>query len=235
MDDKEIEQKLKESAQKIKAKDFEERWATISERIDADQSQDGGDEVQSAVLVTSANTVHTVNSLRKKFLFAFCGIVAAIAICLAIVLPIVLGKDKGQKYYYILNLTNESVSESEFFDGIEQSDLTLFDLTDFELDTFSLYYTADGGLAGGGVEVIDESLEIFAKLVFYTNNVRSDFEVGTDYSEYVVNGYNVNYKTENAEVFYTTKAKATKGSMVYELTITAADDNPKILFDKLFG
>ena len=235
MEDKEIEQLLKESADKIKMKDFEERWEAISDRINANQSCECKEEIQSTVLVTSANRTQTHNLLRKRIIVSVCSIFAVILLCLAIVLPIVLKKDKGPKYYLFLNLTNSNVTESQFFDGIGKSDLTLIELSDFDMSSFTFYYTEDNKLVGGALELSDEELGVYSELTFYLNIVMSGFGVGTDYKDYSVNGYNVIYNTEYAEEAYTTKAKATKANMVYELSILSLDDNLESLFDKLFN
>lgn len=234
MEDKEIERRLKESVEKIKMKDFEERWEAISDRIGAGHSCEGAERIQSAVLVTSDNRTQSQSSVRKIIIFAICSIFAVAAIILAIVLPLTLGKNKGQKKFLSQELVSVSATESSFYNAVNNSSLKVIDLSEFSKDQYFLYYTNDNELAGGSVEVIVEELGVYIELVFYRDNVISKFEIGTDYKEYTVNGYKVIYSTENAEVYYAAKAKVTKANIVYELTITSGDDNIQSVFDKLF-
>ena len=188
MEDKEIEQLLKESADKIKMKDFSERWEAISDRINESQSCVCQEKVQSTVLVTASNQTQSDNTFRKKVIFSVLGLFVAIVTCLAIVLPITLGRNNEKKYLFN-ELTNFNVTESEFYDAIAESDLKLLQLSGFEQDSFLTYYTSDSKIVGGSVELTEEELGVYIKLVFYTNNVVSKFEVGTGLIDINVKGY----------------------------------------------
>lgn len=235
MEDKDIEQMLKDSADKIKMKDFSERWEAISDRIQAGQSCECKETVQSAVLVAPNSKTVTEDTFKKKIIISICSLFAAVLICLAILLPVVLNKKKEPTRYLFNSLLNSQVTGSEFFDAVDNSDLVLIGLSGYELNAYTLYHTPDNNLVGGKIELNEEEFGALVELAFYKYNVTSKFEVGTEYEEYTVNGYKIIYNTENSEDFYTTKAKATKGNMVYDLNVTSLDDNLTSLFDKLFG
>ncbi len=235
MEELEVEKLLKESSEKIKMKEFSERWDKISEKIQTVSGCEQKEVVQSAVLATTANENFQTNTVKRKIIYSVCGLFLIIVLCLAIVLPVMLAKNEAPKLYAVKDLKRVSVSESEFDSAIAESDLSITDLSEYNKDIYALLYNSDNVLFGGSLELTDDELGIYTLLVFYKNNIISDFTVGEEYIESEVNGYKIKYKTVFADDSYTTKAIAEKGNMVYELDCLALENNIESFFEKLFG
>ena len=235
MEDKEIEHLLKESAEKIKMKDFSERWSVISEKIQSSQVLGDNVTADQTVLVSQTNNVLSRASITKKIVYSVCSVFLFVAICLAVVLPICLIKNEEQPRYALNGLNSFNVSESSYYDEIHKSGLAVIDFSGFETNIYTLFYTKDDVLVGGGAEITDEEFGGYIELVFYTDKVTSQFDIGLDFKKCVINGYKIEYKTETTEDFYSTKAKAVKGNIVYELDCLAVEENIEVLFEKLFS
>ena len=175
MEDKEIEQLLKESADKIKMKDFSERWEEIRDRLDFPQSAEVTVESGETVLATSSNVNMTQHTMRKKVLYSLCTVFLLIVICLAVVLPLTLNRNSERKYLTWSDLTEHNVSESEFFDGLEKSNLKIVDFAKYQIEQYFLYYSPEEVLVGGSLEFLDEECGVLATIRFYDSIVKSPF------------------------------------------------------------
>ncbi|MBD5631799.1 MAG: hypothetical protein HDP34_01025 [Clostridia bacterium] len=233
MENKDIEQLLKESADEVKVKDFSERWENIKDRICSTKEIELKETTSETVLATSANSNLSQNSVRKKIIISVCAIFLLIGLCLAIVLPLTL-KNNDKIYFNLNELKHEIVTEDEFYAQIEETALKIFDLKSFEVDNFVLYYTEDNIVVGGKIEISDE--ETFATVVFYNTSVKSSFEIGTDNKTCVKGGYNIEYITEiDADELYSSMAKAVGANISYEFDCLSLDENIETFFEKIFG
>ena len=236
MEDKDIEKYLKERAEEVKVKDFSERWNSISERINSAQEVELKATASETVLATSSNSNMSNNAVSKKLIISLSMVFLAIALCLAIVLPITLKKTGEQIYFNFNDLSNTSVSADEFYDKIEEADLNIVDIQKFEASSYGLYYTEDNKVAGGRFDIFDEDEVVFVKVIFYSTLVKSSFETGEDFKSCNVNGFKIEYKTGLSEdEQYETRAKAVSDSINYELVCLSADENIENFFNKLFG
>ena len=235
MENKDVEKLLKESAEELKAKDFSERWKNISERINSAQEVEIKETTSETVLVTSVNTNTSQNSIRKKIGFSVCAVFLLRVMCLAIVLPITLKTNDKPIFFNLDELNNDGVSEDEFYNKIYEADLKIFNIEDFDVDSYILFYTEDNIVVGGKFEINDEDEGIYSKVIFYDTSVKSSFEIGEDYKSYNVNGFNIEYKTALFEELYSTTAKAVGANISYEFECLAIDENIESFFDKLFG
>lgn len=235
MENKDIEKLLKESANEVKIKDFSERWEKIKERIDSAQEVELKETTSETVLATSSNTSVSQNSVRNKFIVSVCAVFLIIGICLAIVLPLTL-KHNDKIYFSLHELTPVTVTENEFYDNLDKTDLKIFNLEKFEVNSYALLYTQDNILVGGRFDITDEEEGVLVSLTFYNSSVTSEFKADKDYNLYNVNGFKIDYKTKlNDNGLYLTTAKAVGKNISYELKCLSGEENIETFFQKFFG
>ena len=234
MDDKSIEQNLKESADRIKTKDFSERWKDISGRIQTVSEVDK-EVIKDAVLLEASGVNTSQSPVRKNFIISICALFLIFAVILAIVLPIVLNRNESPSYLNPDQLTYKKMSKDEFYTELKNSDIELVDISKFEINVYYLGYTDEMEIAGGIVEALDEADDIIAEIYFYKDIVVSTFDVGSESKEYVTNGIIVEYATVIDEEFYNSKAKATKNKIIYNISCLALEEDISSFFEKLFG
>lgn len=236
MENKDIEKILKESAEEVKVKDFSEKWKDINDRIQSLQNVELKETTSETVLATTVNSSSYQNTTRKRIIYSVCAVFLFIAVCLAIVLPVTLKKSDNIKYLTFNELTNQTVSENEFYKKIEETDLELVNIEKFVVNSYVLLYTKeDGLLVGGKLEIVDETDGVWSEIVFYDSIIKSSFDIGKDYKTCGINGFNIEYKTELTEDYYTSKVKAVKNSTSYELECLSLDENIESFFEKIFG
>ncbi|MDE7167730.1 MAG: hypothetical protein K2O28_02645 [Clostridia bacterium] len=237
MEDKDIEQYLKERADEVKVKDFSERWEKLKGRIEAAQEVELKETASETVLATSSNGNVSSNAVRKKLIISLSAVFLAIALCLAIVLPITLKKNDVRHYLSFKDLSSsEALTADEFYDQIEETDLNIVDIQKFEASSYGLYYTDENKVVGGRFDIFDEDEGILASIVFYDIIVISSFEIGEDFKSCDVNGFYIEYKTEpDDDELYSTRAKAVGTKISYEFDCLSADENIETFFNKFFG
>ncbi|MDE6667974.1 MAG: hypothetical protein K2K38_06475 [Clostridia bacterium] len=237
MEDKDIEQYLKERADEVKVKDFSERWEKLKGRIEAAQEVEVKETASETVLATSSNGNVSNNAVRKKLILSLSAVFLAIAVCLAVVLPITLKKNDVRQYLSFKDLAaSDMLTADEFYGQIEETNLVIVDIQKFEASSYLLYYTDDNEVVGGKFDVFDEDEVIFANVVFYDTIVESSFEIGEDFKSYNINGFRIDYKIGlNEKEQYKTTAKAVSDSINYELVCLSAEENIESFFNKFFG
>ncbi|MDE6850186.1 MAG: hypothetical protein K2J54_02545 [Clostridia bacterium] len=235
MEQKDVEKQLKEEAAKLKNKDFSERWEVIKDKI-----HPSGDEMRGEVLseqkvfsTTSGNRSES-GVVKKKLIFYSGLVVLLIAVCLAIVLPLTLRKPQ-ERFLGLADLDRKNVSESEFNTAIENSDIKIINLSNYELEALYILVNKDNKVLGGSADIVDFQTDSYTQLVFYSSNVKSEFEISNDSEIYNINNVKIKYITTAGEDYYTTVAIADSGAVIYELNCMTVDENVTAVFDRLFG
>ncbi|MDE7083830.1 MAG: hypothetical protein K2O81_01145 [Clostridia bacterium] len=235
MEEKDVEKQLKEEAAKLKNKDFSERWEVIKDKIHPSAEEMRGEVLSEQKVFSTTSGSRSESGVAKKKLILYSGLVVLlIAVCLAIVLPLTLRKPQ-ERFLGLADLERKDVTESEFNTAIENSDIKIIKLSKYELDMLYILTTENSTVLGGGVDVLDLETGSFNKLVFYSSNVTSEFEISNDSEIYNVNNVKIKYITTAGEDYYTTVAIADSGAVIYELNCMTVDENVTAVFDRLFG
>ena len=186
MTNKEIEQKLQESADKVEVRDFDEIWQEIGPRIAAEQKK-----------------------RRVRWWLPIAASFLAVAVTAAIVLPQVLKGQDEEIRYLDSELEKKVVDKTEFFTYIDQSDLGIVDLSSFEFLRSAIYHTDEQQIKGGFVEAYKEQAGVvhYVILDFYDTNVEfSDIKFSNCYLSYATKqGVHIDYKySEEDNVYFVT-------------------------------
>lgn len=167
MTNKEIEQKLQESADKIDVRDFDEIWQEIGPRIAIEQKK-----------------------RRIRWWLPIAASFLAIAMTAAIVLPQVVNGNDEEIRYLDSELERKAVQRMEFFAAMEQSDLEVVDLSSYEFLRSFIYHTDDEQIKGGAVEAYKEQ----AGVVHYF--ILNFYDASVEVSDGNFSNYNLSYTTE---------------------------------------
>ena len=234
MENKDIEQLLQESADEVQVKDFSERWENIKGRINSAQEVELKETTSETVLATSSSGTVSSNTVIKNWIYSIGAFFLFIAVCLAVVLPITLKQNNTPMYLDLFKLESKLVSEDEFYNKINETDLKLFETEDFEIDNYKLLFTEDNIVVGGSLDVADE--DIYATVVFYGTSVKSSFKIGTDYNARTINGFHLEYMTKpDDDGLYSTKAQAVSINICYEFECWSLAENVESFFNKILG
>ena len=211
MTNKEIEQKIQESADNLEMRSFDEIWQEIGPQITAEQKK------------------RNVKWKRWMPLAAsFLGVVLVGAAALPFILPNLQngGGDNSsseEMRYLDSELEKRIVQRTEFFTYMEQSDLGIVDLSSFEFLNSSVYHTIGDQIKGGYIEAYKEQSGIvhYFILTFYDTDV--------EYSDHNFSDFNLSYTTkqgilidykyieEDNVYFVTTEYKSINYYMQYTL------------------
>ncbi|MBQ8876810.1 MAG: hypothetical protein IJY63_04625 [Clostridia bacterium] len=200
MTNKEIEQKLQESADKVEMRDFDEIWQEIGPRIVAEQKK-----------------------RRIRWWLPIAASFLAVAVTAAIVLPQVLNGNDEEIRYLDSELEKKVVDKTDFFTYIDQSDLEIVDLSSFEFFNASIYHTIDNETKGGYIEAYKEQTGVvhYFTLIFYDTSVEfSDTNFSElDLSYTTETGLHIAYKYNqlNGIYFVATEYKNVDYYMKYTL------------------
>lgn len=235
MDNKEIERKLKHSANKISMKGFDERWEAIKDQIGEQEET-----VEEKVLVTQvASACATAEGeykerphYRRKLVFVIIALFCVLT--LAIGLPIILTQNKGMPYFNVSDLQGYIANEDEFFERLRESDISIIDLSHFAVESYILYVTPENDVIGGSIEFIDEEKEYFANIKFYDEYVQGIVQNTSDYSDFTINNIVIKYRTDIKGEEYKTVAITQYNKINYYIEILSVYDNVSEIFADLF-
>ena len=235
MEERNVEKQLQEYADNLKKKDFSERWEVIKDKIQP--SEDGvRDEVlcEQKVVASTCGSRSESGRVKKKALFFSGLIVLLIAVCLAIVLPIMLRKPQ-ERFLALADLNSKDVSQSQFEDELSRSGLKIIDLSSYESDMFYILVAEDNKVMGGGAEVFDFQTSSYTMLRFYSSKVKSEFEISDECKTCTINNVVIKYVTNPKNENFNTVAIADSGTVIYKLDCTTVDENVIPVFERLFG
>lgn len=183
MTNKEIEQKLQESADKVEVRDFDEIWQEIGPRIVAEQKK-----------------------RRIRWWLPIAASFLVIAVTAAIVLPQVVNGNDEEIRYLDSELEKKVVDKTDFFTYIDQSDLKIVDLSSYEFLRSFIYHTDDEQIKGGAVEAYKEQAGNVHYFILYFYDTSVEFS-DTNFSEldlfYTTEiGLNIEYKYNQTDNVY---------------------------------
>ena len=236
MDYKDIEKELKKKADQITLKSFDERWDRIKNRIS--DTEEVNVSIEEPVLVsgTGSETVKSGKRINKKLIIEILVPVFVLLALCAIILPQILRKkDDSIRYFNLEELSYVGATEEEFYLSIDNSTMSIIDLSLYEISGCRLLVSSENVVLGGKVDILDEESMFMASVTFYSAVVITDFEIEAENEIYNVNGFDVEYVTEFEDETYITVAIATNAEMRYEMEITSFDDDVTATFDKLFA
>lgn len=203
MTNKEIEQKIQESADNIEMRSFDEIWQEIGPQITAEKRR-----------------------IRRKRWMPIAASFLGVALVGAAALPFILpnlqngGGDNSsseEMRYLDSELERTAVEKTEYFMLIEQSNMSAVDLSSFEFLSSFVYHTTNKETKGALIEAYKEQSGIvhYFILKFYDRNVEytepnfSDFDLsyttkmGLDIDYKLDETYNIYYiQTEYKNVDY---------------------------------
>lgn len=235
MGNKEIERKLKHSANKITMKDFDERWEVIKDQI-GEQEETVEEKVFATQIAPAFATAEGEYKQKphyhRKLIFIL--IVLFCVLTVAIGLPIVLTQNKDAPYFNEADLQKYIANKEEFLEGLHDSDISIIDISQFAVETYILYVTPKNEVRGGIIEFTNEEKEYFAHIEFYDKYVQGTTHDTIGYNDFNLNNIVVKYKTVMEGEEYNTIAIAQLDKINYYFEILSVYDNVNEIFTDLF-
>lgn len=238
MQDKEqqkIETILKNSANEIQMKPFDERWKDIESKLDFESGTQAAMEKVPALAAQGANG-YSFNGRLTGNAIKIIVIVTCIfmVLALAIILPICLSENE-QSYFTPTELSAEVVTEDNFYSGIRESKIDLVDLTKYQCQDFSLLKTESGEVHGGNFSVYNKNDNEIVKVIFFSEFVKAP---NYDFSEpeiYKLGNVEIQYKMlEGNEDGFHYNAYAIYKGVTYKIDYFCLTDNVLNFFDNFF-
>lgn len=234
MDYKKIENKLKVDAESVRVKDFSLRWNGIQSKSDGVKTSERQSiPVLVSATVTSSNE-EVKNSRRKNIRLSLIIVAMTLLISLAILLPILLTQGDDKLYFDEEQLNASYVSETEFYDSLDDVKIEIVSLSDYVVENFCLYYSDDNNLHGGGFDIIDEELSCYVTVVFYDLSVEVKGDA-VEYEKYNVGDIQIKYNLAPNDGYYTMNANTVVGEVYYRLNCNIMGSNVTDILDKFFG
>lgn len=233
MQDRDIEEQLKTSADKITVKSFSERWDAIKERISIEERQQ---EVltENSVLATSDGTVtRSFGHKKRNTLIIVLSMIFSCILILSIVLPLTLQK-KDTGFLIIDDLREKYVSEEQFYKDINDAGYETVNFSKFYVVSYLILTTADGDVKGGIVNVVNEDTGYISIITFYDRSVEVT-ESDLNYNIYNFSGTEIKYNTRFADEIYSTYAFTRYKDLYYQIQCDSVEDNCTLIFEEIFS
>lgn len=220
MDNKDVEEKLRESVKKIKKRKFSEVWKEIEPELEIKK--------------------------KKRFEFKRWLPLIATSLCLivglSVILPLTLHKKEDELVYFLDSLGVASVEEDEFHTSIQSAGLSCVDFSKYVIESCALLQTEDRKTKGGVLDATDNVDEptMLLSVEFFSSSVHFREELYADYTLlYSVNGATINYKLNNhleedGVETYEYLVKAEFREIIYLISYISLSDNVTEFFDEFF-
>ena len=235
MKDKNVEEQLRKTADKISPKNFAQRRQEIKRYIDnADIEADRQIFAEQNTVMYSGGSAGIVNANNKKHIRLISIILALIiGAALAIILPLTLYK-KPVEYFDHNKLNRHSVSEEEFYNGLKSSHYSIFNLSECNVEYYALWYASDEKtVLGGTIEILDGD-EGYASISFFDLNVKNLSPIFFQGNEEYNTGYAVvKYSTTETDGIYEVKGSTQYKGLNYLIDYVTANKVTD-LFDSIF-
>lgn len=177
MDDKEVEEKIRESAENIEVRDYSLIWNNIKDRVQPQKKK------------------------RRRWLPIFVS-AACLALVCAVVVPVVWNhSERSETKYFDDDLITETMPLDELCEELTAAGIEYADFSGYEITGAMLLKTVDFKVKGGLVELTDDSENptFFLSLRLYDEDVIVDFKPEIIYdSQYFVNGTEIEYTIQEA-------------------------------------
>ena len=146
MDNKKVERKLKNGAKKIIMKDFDERWETIRNQID---EQKETVIIPQVIPVLAEEGGERKGKSRYRTTLITTMVVLFCVLTLAISLPLLLAPNANRTYFNESDLQQYITNENEFYERLNESNISIIDLSHIAIESYSLYVTPENEVRGG--------------------------------------------------------------------------------------
>lgn len=232
MDNKDIEKKLNSDAKNIKKKDFSVRWNEIQAQINDIDSEENQ---ATSVLIPVNATSNSGNENKRQQPLKLLTILLTIAlmIVMAVVLPVVLIKKNERIYFNEGQLSYESVTETEFYSGLKESNIEIINLSKLSVENYRLFYSDSSEIKGGGFESIDEDLGCYSAVVFYDSSVTVNDII--EYEVYNIKNLEIKYHLTETEGYYAMTATTVVEKVFYRFNCSMVENSAYEIFNKFFG
>ena len=214
MDDKELEDLLRESASKVEMKEFSVRWKEIKDRLPESDK-------------------------RIRFSYKiFLALASSIClIILAIILPFTLSPGEEQHYFTGNEVSYVSVTEDRFFKELDSVGFKIDNLQQFDIDKYFIAYTEDEVVRGGRIafENLTGEKEYVFTLTILSSQILIDETEYSDLTEEIVIGDTIiKYKTVGADLYEST-VFAKYRDIAYIIDYTSLNDDLGLFLDLLYS
>ncbi len=130
MNEKEVEQELIELAEQEEVRDFAEVWEQIESRVTPKE---------------------TKCKKPRRILYMVASFAVCLVICCSIGIPLLLNNPPADIVYFLDNLESQNVDREDFFNGVDNSNVNVVDLSRYD-GSYGLLVTDDGKIKGGKVD-----------------------------------------------------------------------------------
>jgi hypothetical protein len=228
-----IEQELKQSADKIVIKDFSKKWSDINSKCKNVQTDTNSD-LQTAP-VTNVGTLDRSTG-RKKLLIIVCTAIAFL-IALSITLPLVLTNksnlsqtnEENKTKITIESLTYCPVVESVFYQRLKDENVDIVDLSAYNAADYLL--CTYGETLKGGAIFFKENDITYLTVSFFDYSV----EITEEYTlQYNANDVAVYYDTQVVENGFETNAYAEYNNLKYLIYYFSEENDCTKIFNEIF-
>ena len=223
MKEQEIEKLLKEKADEMEIRDFNDVWGEIKDRVNVKKKQ--------------RRTWRWVSIAAS-----FVGVIMAGMLILPKVVP--NQPDNSQEpeiLFYAEQLSSVAVTENEFHAGFNAASINCIDASNYDVLNYALYYTEDEEVKGGALDFCDDEenpswfviLNVYDKNVQFPKNLYNDYTLSLETS----NGAKIQYKLDTyseEDGLYVYRAKAVFNSTSYLVEYSTFENNPTQFFEELF-
>ena len=223
MKEQEIEKLLKEKADEMEMRDFNDVWGEIKDKVSVKKKQ------------------------RRKWRWisiaaSFVGVIMAGMLILPNVVPNQPdNSEEAEIVFYAEQLRSVAVTENEFYTGFKAASINCIDVSNYDVLNHALLYTENQEVKGGILDFCDDEespswfviLHVYDKNVQFPKNLYNDYTLKLDTSS----GANVQYKLDTyseEDGLYVYRAKATFNSTSYLVEYSTFENNPTQFFEELF-
>lgn len=236
-DIEEIERLLQESADKITVMPFEQRYARIAARLNA-EPQPAEERVLEPALAAEHGSVSCGGRnafLRNKWAYIVGGFLLLCLLALAIVLPLTLKKEMR---FLFGNLEQNTCSRQEYVTELTESKLETPDFLAYPVDLYRIWTTEEKEVKGWGVDYFDEKNASVMIIDFFDKNV-VDIQTIQGFEEIcniiTIGKTNIQYYTQMQKGTYNTIALARYKKATYRIQCVSAEEDVSGVFTDLFG
>ena len=216
MEDKELENLLKEKAESVKMKDFSKVWEEIKDEIKEPVKE---------------------KKFRWKKWMPMIMASAVLVVCLSLS-PIIiksLSPAPEEQIYFSDDLSKQEVAFDDALSGLAQASINHVDLSDYTFISTFLYYTEKMEVKGANITFYNSTL--FVEMRLYDKNVDLNLNLEMLYDESCkINSTDVLYKSkQKTEGAYSYNIFAVHNNVQYVIEYTAIYDNLNDFLNEFFG
>lgn len=242
MENREVEEILKQNYNSVKKQSFDQRFSRINGRLNMPQGQPQEvfvPESQPALAGAGGGTNIEHSPRRTKLAVIISSVLFVLIVLVCVIAWFFVPSNNIGYSISVDELIYSEASEEDFNQAINDNDFEIIDMSDIKqyVYIYSLWL-ADGVNIYGG-QFLFESDSYFGNIEFYTLNVTGINEVTEPYQTYTTtSGTEVNYTVSGggeADPLYNTVASATYKNMNYYIEYTSLNNDALEFFNAIFA